>query len=219
GVIVRMPVIDDAARADLLRAIAAKYPGAEELRYDSVGPSIGKELKSKAWSAIIATQILVMLYIAWAFRKVAGRIQAWKYGLLVIIAGLHDAIIPVGFFAILGHFYGTEVGGAFIAAILTILGYSINDTIVVFDRIRENILRTEGTVAQVVTRSLNQVITRSINTTLTTLLALSAVYLLGGASTKDFALALIVGIASGAYSSIFLASPLLVTWQKKSSAR
>jgi len=215
GFLLRTKEISSSTHETFKAAILKDVAGAEEVRFESIGPSIGAELRKKAIMAVVLTLLMIMVYVAWAFRKVSGRIEAWKYGVLVVLAGLHDAFIPVGVFSALGHFYGTEVGGAFLAAILTILGYSINDTIVVFDRIRENITKTEGTVEEVVNRSIKQTWARSVNTTVTTLLALITVYFFGGESTKDFALALIVGIACGAYSSIFFASPLLVDWKKK----
>lgn len=215
GLMARMPLLEETKHKQLTDALQKKIEGLQEARFDAIGPSISTELRQKAIFAVGAMMVMVLGYVAWAYRKVSSRIESWKYGALVVLSGLHDAIIPVGVFAALGHFYGTEIGGAFIAAILTILGYSINDTIVVFDRVRENILRTDGTFAEIVDRSIRQAMMRSINTTVTVLLALLAIYFFGGESTKDFSLALFIGFAVGAYSSIFLVSPLLVTWQKK----
>ncbi len=129
---------------------------------------------------------------------------------------LHDVVIPLGVFSILGHFYGYQVDSAFVAAVLTILGYSINDTIVVFDRTRENLMKRSSSQAftDVVEQSVQQTFSRSVNTSLTTILALVAVYFFGGETTKQFALALIIGILTGTYSSIFIASPLLVIWER-----
>ena len=157
----------------------------------------------------------MIAYIAWAFRKVSKPVASWKYGLFAVIALFHDIIITIGVFIILGKFYGLEVNAPFVAALLTILGYSVNDTIVVFDRIRENLIRHIGEDFEgIVEKSINEVITRSINTSFTVLLSLFALLLLGGASIRDFTLALIIGITFGTYSSIFLASPLLVAWEK-----
>ncbi|MEO0084650.1 MAG: protein translocase subunit SecF, partial [candidate division WOR-3 bacterium] len=144
-------------------------------------------------------------------------VASWKYGVIAIVALIHDVGIPIGLFAVLGRFMGVEVNSAFVAAILTILGYSVNDTIVVFDRIRENLIKSGGDYEdfeRIVNESVNQTFARSINTTLTTLLALIAVFFWGGETVKYFALALIVGIGLGAYSSIFIASPLLVVLEK-----
>ena len=215
GVIVRAKGISSDAHKALADAMKKKYPSAVEVRFESIGPSISAELRSKAVTAVIATLILIMLYIAWSFRKVGGRIQSWKYGVVVALSGLHDAIIPVGVFSVLGHFGNFEVDSAFVAAILTILGYSINDTIVVFDRVRENLLKTTGTIGEVVEHSIRQTVARSINTSLTVVLSLLSVYFFGGASTKSFALALTIGVVVGTYSSIFIAAPMLVDWQKK----
>lgn len=189
----------------------------EELRYDSVGPAIGRELKNKSITAVVIVLIMIVLYIAWAFRQVSKPVASWKYGLAANIAVFHDVIITMGVFAVLGRFYGVEINTPFVAAILTVLGYSINDTIVVFDRIRENLPKSEEDFENTVNASINQTITRSINTSFTTLLALSAILIFGGASIRDFVLALSIGIFIGTYSSIFVASPLLVIWEKMKS--
>ncbi|MEI7741111.1 MAG: protein translocase subunit SecF [bacterium] len=215
GVILRTAELDSTKHAALTAAIKKQWTDSNEVRFETVGPSISAELRSKALWAVFFTLLLICLYIAWAFRKVSGRIEAWKYGVLVVLAGVHDAIIPIGVFAVLGHYTNLEVTGAFVAAILTILGYSINDTIVVFDRVRENMTKTSGTVAEIVDVSIRQTAVRSINTSMTVILSLVAIFLFGGDSTKSFALALIIGAASGTYSSIFLATPLIVDWQKK----
>jgi preprotein translocase subunit SecF len=186
----------------------------EELRYDSVGPSIGQELKRKSFSASILVIFVMVLFIAYSFRKVSKPVASWKYGVAASIALFHDVLITMGAFAIFGHFWGMEVSVAFVAAILTILGYSVNDTIVVFDRIRENLPKSDLDFEETINVSLNQTIGRSINTSLTVLFALLAILLFGGDSIRDFALALFIGIAFGTYSSVFLASPLLVVWEK-----
>ena len=186
----------------------------EELRFDSVGPSIGQELKRKSIAAIIIVLIAIVLYIAWAFRKVSKPIASWKYGLTAVITLFHDVMIVVGVFAVLGKFAGMEINTAFVAAILTVLGYSVNDTIVVFDRIRENLPRSDEDFEGTVNISVNQTLRRSINTSITTLLVLLAVFFFGGSSIRDFVLALSIGVFIGTYSSIFLASPLLVVWEK-----
>ncbi len=190
-----------------------------ETKFDSIGPSIGEELKRKSQGAIIVVLLAIIGFIAWAFRGVSSQInkyESFRYGLIAIIALVHDVLIILGLFAVLGHFRGVEVDTFFIAAILTILGYSVNDTIVIFDRIRENILKKgSGNFGKVVNQSVNETLVRSINTSTTTLLVLSCILLFGGQSTFYFILALIIGIISGTYSSIFLASPLLVWWKQK----
>lgn len=184
----------------------------EEVRFDSIGPAIGKELWQKSVVAVILVTLAVLVYIAWSFRKISRPVPAWVYGVIVILTFIHDTIIPLGVFAWLGKFKSVEVGGPFIAAVLTILGYSINDTIVVLDRVRENLKRMKGSFEEVVEASVHQTIVRSLNTTFTTMLALAAILVFGGPTLQTFALALLIGIFFGAYSSIFIASPLLVVW-------
>ncbi|MBL7057894.1 protein translocase subunit SecF [Patescibacteria group bacterium] len=186
----------------------------EELSYDSVGPSIGEELKEKSIRAIFWVLITIVLFVAWAFKKVTRPISSWKYGIVAIITLFHDIIILCGTFSILGIIAGMEVGVSFVAALLTILGYSVNDTIVVFDRLRENLPKYNLAFKDTVNESVNQTIRRSINTSITTILALLCVFIWGGTTTQSFILALIVGISIGTYSSIFLASPLLVVWNE-----
>ena len=186
-----------------------------ENRFESVGPVIGGELKEKSIKAIIIVLISIVIYIGWTFRRVSHPVSSWKYGLVALIALFHDIIITMGVFSILGHFYGVEVGMPFVVALLTILGYSVNDTIVVFDRTRENLLHSGwDDFEEVVNRSINETLMRSLNTSLTTLVVLLAIYLFGGATIQYFVLALIIGIIAGTYSSIFIASPLLVSLAK-----
>lgn len=191
----------------------------EEVQYNSVGPSIGGELISKAWWAVGLVVLCTILFIAWAFRSVSKPVQSWKYGVVAILTLLHDILIPVGLYAYLGYAYGAEVGALFIVALLTILGISINDTIVVFDRIRENLARNETQkkqepFADTVWRSITQTFTRSVNTSLTVVITLLALVFLGPESTRDLAITLTVGMIAGTYSSIFLASPLLIVIAK-----
>lgn len=194
----------------------------EEVQYNSVGPIIGQELLQKAWVAITLVTVSIILFIAFAFRHVSKPVQSWKYGIVAIITLLHDILIPTGLFAALGHFMGAEVDALFIVALLTILGISINDTIVVFDRIRENLRLNDQhhkreNFDEVVGRSIVQTLARSINTSLTVVIVLVALFFLGPQSTQAFALTLIVGMVAGTYSSIFLASPLLVVWERFSN--
>ena len=188
--------------------------GLTEMRFDSVGPSIGQELKSRSVTAIFVVLIAIIVYIAWAFRKVSKPVASWKYGLAAIVALFHDVLITLGVFSVLGAFFGVEINSAFVAAILTVLGYSVNDTIVVFDRIRENLPKSEEDFAGTVNISVNQTIGRSINTSLTTLIVLLSILFFGGSTIRDFVLALSIGVFVGTYSSIFIASPLLVIWEK-----
>src|SRR3989344_1587631 len=196
-------------------------------RLTSIGPVIGQELKQKAWIAIVFIILITVIYIAIAFRHVgdslktkSGKtISSWHYGLMSIVALVHDIAIPAGVFSVLGHFAGVEVDALFVTALLALLGYSINDTIVIFDRIRENLKKNaDHSVREefefTVGKSLTQTYGRSINTSMTTLIVLLALLFLGGGATFYFILALTVGVVAGAYSSIFLAAPLLVTVEK-----
>lgn len=185
-----------------------------EIRYESVGPTIGNELKSKAFNAGVIVLLAIALFVAFAFRKVSKPVASWKYGISAIIALLHDIFVPIGVFAFLGHFYGVEIGTPFVAAILTVLGYSVNDTIVVFDRIRENLPKSNLDFEDTVNLSIMQTMTRSINTSVTVLLALMAIIIFGGETIRSFVLVLAIGVGVGTYSSIFIASPLLVIWEK-----
>jgi len=191
----------------------------EEQRFESVGPSIGAELKIKSLWAIFFALIAMLSYITYAFRKVSKPVAAWKYGLAAIIAMLHDVVITMGVFAFLGHFYGIEINTAFVAAVLTVLGYSVHDTIVVFDRLRENLPKSNEDFEGTINTSLNQTIVRSLNTSLTVLLVLAAIIIFGGASIRTFVLALAIGIFIGTYSSIFVASPILAVWEKWGKSR
>jgi preprotein translocase subunit SecF len=188
-----------------------------ENKFESIGPSLGKELKTKAIQAIIVVLIFIVLYIAYAFRKVSKPVESWKYGVAAIIALVHDILVVVGVFAVLGKFAGVEVDSLFVTALLTILGFSVHDTIVTFDRIRENLFKSRSydNFEEIINISINQTMVRSLNTSLTTFLALMAVLLFGGESTRYLALALSIGVVIGTYSSIFIASPLLLLFNKK----
>lgn len=216
--------ITDAQRGALsdIFSIKGAYPVTiDEL--NDIGPSIGIELRNKALLAIVLVLICILLFIAFAFRKVSKPISSWIYGLIALVTLVHDVIIPVGFYALLGHLVGAQVDTLFVTAVLTVLGFSIHDTIVVFDRVRENLhLNHEQNRKEdfgiTAGKSLSQTFVRSINTSLTVLLTLLVLYFVGPASTKDFALTLLVGIVAGTYSSIFLATPLLVEVEKRRRA-
>ena len=214
GMILRLKDISEEIHQKILNQLNSIGP-AEEKRFDSVGPVIGEELKRRAYGAIAAVLSLIVIYIAIAFRKVSRPVASWKYGLAAIIALFHDVFIPTGIFSILGHYLGVEIDLLFVTGLLTILGFSVHDTIVVFERIRENLRKGLGeNFEDTVNISINQTIVRSINTSLTVFLTLLAIYIFGGASTKYFALLLMIGIFFGTYSSIFIASSLLVTSEK-----
>lgn len=209
------------AEKNTLNEAVSSFGKAEEVQFNSVGPSIGAELMQKAWWAIGMITFLTIGFIAFAFRGVSEPVASWKYGVVAIITLLHDILIPAGLFAYLGHVRGAEVGALFIVALLTILGISINDTIVVFDRIRENLNLNINNghkiedFGAVVWRSIMQTLTRSINTSVTVIVMLVALFWYGPESTQDFALTLIVGMIAGTYSSILVASPLLILIEKR----
>jgi preprotein translocase subunit SecF len=210
----------DSVNQAVATALADKYPDSKQLSVNYVNSTISNELKTKSLWALLFAVVGIMAYIAWAFRKVSRPVESWKYGAGAVIALIHDVFITIGVFSILGHFFGIEVGIPFIAALLTILGFSVHDTIVVYDRTRENLLRSSSKekFPEIVNRSLNETLVRSINTSMTVLITLLAIFIFGGVSIKDFSLALLVGIFFGTYSSIFIASALLVTiynWQIK----
>jgi preprotein translocase subunit SecF len=215
----RLKNVSEEQHQKSMEALKKAFGEVTELRFDTIGPVIGEELRQKSIQGLVLVLVGIMIYVAYAFRKVSAPIQSWKYGIVTIFTAFHDVIIPIGVFAWLGHYYGVEIGTAFIAAILTILGYSITDTIVVLDRVRENLQKRSGTFAELVDLSVRQTYLRSFNTSMTTLLTLSAIHFFGGQSLKDFTLTLMIGIAGGTYSSIFIASPLLVTWNNLSKRK
>lgn len=213
SMLIRVPPLTEDEHQRVLSALRSAHGDVTELQFDSVGPTVGAELKKQAIVAIVLVLVLIAVYIAWAFRRVSEPVASWKYGLITLIAAAHDVIIPLGVFAVLGKVFGYEADTAFVAALLTILGYSINDTIVVFDRTRENLYRhrhDETTFAATVNASINETLARSLNTTLCVLIPVLAIVIFGGESTRGFAITLLAGILAGAYSSIFVASPLLV---------
>jgi len=212
GAILRFKGVDEATHQQILSKLN-ELSEAQERNFQYIGPSVGNELKNKTILSILLALLAITIYIAFAFRKVSRPVSSWKYGITSLIALFHDIIIPIGLFSILGKFYNVEITIPIIAALLTVLGFSVHDTIVIFDRIRENILKGGSTsFKEMVDLSLNQTVGRSVSTVFTTLLVLFAIYFFGGETLRYFALALIVGIAAGVYSSIFIASSLLVTW-------
>lgn len=219
GYQIKMRNVSESEKKVVIASLSDATSSATLASFNSIGPVLGQEAESKSMTSILLVVIAIVLFITFAFRKVSEPVSSWKYGLITIVALLHDVILPTGIFAILGHFAGYEVDTLFVTAILVILGFSVHDTIVVFDRVRENLKinrenRNAKTFETVVGESINQTIVRSINTSLTTMLAVLAVYFLGPDTTRHFALTLVIGIFFGTYSSIFIASNLLVTVQK-----
>ncbi len=221
--IVRTKDLSPDERKALLSTLGAAGETFTESRFTSIGPSIGAELKQKAWIALLLVISGITLFVAFAFRKVSEPISSWKYGLVTVIALIHDVLVPAGAVAFLGRFMlDYQADALFVTALLTVLGFSVHDTIVVFDRVRENLRKNKDehllrTFPETVGASISQTFARSINTSLTVVFVLFALFMFGGPSTKPFALILIIGVIAGTYSSVFLASPLLVTiasWQK-----
>lgn len=219
GYTLRAQVLTDEQRQDLAETFSPAGSSASVDQLSEVGPTIGVELRNKAYVALGLVLLCILFFIAFAFRKVSKPISSWIYGLIALATLAFDVLIPVGAFAIFGYLWGAQVDTLFVTAVLTILGYSVHDTIVVFDRTRENLRINEEKgrrepFEETAGRALNQTFVRSMNTSVTTLAALVALYVLGPASTQDFALTLLVGIIAGTYSSIFLATPLLVAVAK-----
>lgn len=199
----------------IIEKLKEKVGDLKQEQYETVGPTIGSEITLNAIKAIIISSILIILYITWSFRKVPKPTSSFRFGVSAIIALIHDVLVLLGVFSLLGHFYGVEIDSLFVTAILTVIGFSVHDTIVVFDRIRENLKRMGGDdFDKVVNDSILQTLDRSLNTSLTVVLVLVALLLFGGESIRWFVVALLIGIISGTYSSIFNAAPLLVLWQE-----
>lgn len=209
---IRTKELSETQYRQITDALKAKHGEVAELRFDTIGPVIGEELRTKSLQGVAVALLLIMFYIAYTFRRVSAPVESWKYGVVTMLSAAHDVLIPLGVFAALGHYRNVEVGTPFVAAILTILGYSITDTIVVLDRVRENLPRMKASFTEVVDFSLRQTYLRSIFTSVTTLLTLLAVFFFGGASLHEFTLAMIIGIAVGTYSSVFVAPMVLVSW-------
>ncbi len=186
-----------------------------EVRFETIGPVVSQELRIRSLYAIIIVVVGIVIYIAYSFRRISQPVNSWKYGVVAVCALLHDVTITAGIFALFGRYAGVEVDIPFVVALLTILGYSVNDTIVVFDRIRENLIRrSANNFSESVNIAVNETFSRSINTGLATMFTLGALFFFGGESIKYFVLTLLVGIFLGTYSSIFVASPLLVEWHR-----
>ncbi len=191
--------------------------GARQEEFQSIGPTIGAETATNAATAVALASLFIVIYITWSFRKIPKPASSLRFGICAVIALIHDVLVVVGLFAIFGHFFGVVVDSLFVTALLTIIGFSVHDTIVVFDRIRENLKRVSGVpFEKIVNESILQTLDRSLNTSLTVVLVLIALLLFGGESIRWFVIALLIGVISGTYSSIFNASPLLVLWQELS---
>lgn len=215
GIMIRSGVSDPIENRKYEEALKSKLGEFTELRYESIGPVVGEQLTRQALYQLVLISVGIILYIAYAFRKVTRPVSSWQFGVAAVVALLHDLIIVLGVFAILGKYANVEIDSMFVTALLTVLGFSVHDTIIVFDRIRENLRIYAGQSMEfVVNHSVSQTITRSLNTSLTVLLVLLALLLFGGDTIRFFVLALFIGIVAGTYSSIFVASPILSYWQK-----
>ena len=212
--LVRLKTTDEETLNNLRAMVDETYGPSEDVRLETVGPTISKELAQKAIVAVLLAIVAIVVYITWAFRQVPKPTSSLAFGVCTVIALLHDVLVLVGVFAFLGHFFAIEVDALFITATLTVIGFSVHDTIVVFDRIRENLKKYDDyPFENVINHSILQTLSRSLNTSLTAVFVLLALFLFGGESIKTFVLALLIGIISGTYSSIFNAAPLLIVWQ------
>lgn len=209
--VIRTKELDNETKVKVEAALKAKLGEFIENRAETVGPAVGREVTTTATYAVIAAATMILLYITIAFRKLP---KPFRYGVCAIIAMFHDVLVVIGMASIFALAFGWEVDALFLTALLTVIGFSVHDTIVVFDRIRENLQRLRGLKFEdVVNHSIIQTLDRSINTQLTVLFTLAALILFGGLTTRQFVLTLFIGILSGSYSSIFNASPLLVVWE------
>ena len=217
----RIPHASEQEHQNYNSLLKAKLAGFEELSFQSIGPSVGAELRQRSLIALALVLIGISLYVAFAFRKVYRPVSSLKYGWVTLASLFHDVAIPAGLLAVLGHYGKVEIDGNFIVALLVVMGFSVHDTIVVFDRIRENLLldRGKSEFGKVINESVNQTLARSINTSLTLILVLLALYFTGPATLSYFVLTLLVGVTTGIYSSIFVASPLLHAWHAATARR
>jgi preprotein translocase subunit SecF len=207
--------VDAEKEKQLASDIESNIDGAKQVRLDTVGPSISREITRNAFLMTVAASLVIVIYVAIMFRKVPKPANSWEFGLLAVVALLHDALIVLGIFSLLGHFFGIEINPLFITAILTIIGFSVHDTIVIFDRIRENLVHGSYPDFQTtVSVSIFEMLPRTLNTSFLVWGILLILYLFGGESVRYFVLALVIGIFAGTYSSILVASPLLVTWDE-----
>ncbi|PIP74541.1 MAG: protein translocase subunit SecF [Candidatus Levybacteria bacterium CG_4_9_14_3_um_filter_35_16] len=214
-IFIRTQPLDQKQNDKFINDLKKEIKEFKEEEFETIGPTIGAETTSNAAKAVILASLLIVLYITWSFRKIPKPASSFRFGICAIIALIHDVLVVVGVFAIFGHFFGVEVDSLFVTAVLTVIGFSVHDTIVVFDRIRENLKRmSSSSFSTVVNDSILQTLDRSLNTSLTVVLVLLALLLFGGESIKWFVVALLIGVISGTYSSIFNASPLLVLWQE-----
>lgn len=216
-VIIKLPVLTNDQHIELTKSMTTKISDYKELSYDTVGPTISRDLTFKSFEAVILASLGIIFYIAFAFRRLPKSLSSWKFGTSAVIAIIHDLLITTGVVVVLGHFFSwMEIDTLFITALLTIMGFSVHDTIVVYDRLRENFIKNpHQDIELTAEESVNQTLARSINTSLIVIIVLLAMLLLGGSAIRHFILTLIVGIFFGTYSSIFVATAIVVIWHKK----
>ncbi|MFA6436336.1 MAG: protein translocase subunit SecF, partial [Candidatus Gracilibacteria bacterium] len=213
---IRIKHISNETHEALLAGLEAKFGPLEEIRYNTIGATVGAQMAQKAVVAIILALIAIVLYIAFAFRHIPRHLSPWRFGISAIVALAHDVFIPLGVFAVLGAILDVQIDALFITAVLTIIGFSVHDTIVVFDRIRENVKNQKAgeEFEDVANRAVNETLARSINTSGATMMTIAALFFFGAEPIHYFVLALMIGIFIGTYSSIFIATPVLVIWNK-----
>lgn len=213
---VKTEVLEQGTDTKILSNLKTKIPDITESSYDTIGPTIGKDLTNKAILAVIFASLGIIFYVAYTFRKLPKPLSSWKFGALAVFALGHDLLITTGVVALLGHFFTfMQVDALFITALLTIMGFSVHDTIVIYDRLRENFIKNPHESFELTAeKSVNQTLARSINTSLTAILVLLALFLLGASSIHHLVLTLLIGMFIGTYSSIFVAAPLAVSWHK-----
>lgn len=221
SVAIRFKTVEESKHNEIKGKIKSFFgENAEELSFDTVGPSISKEITQKAFLAVLFASLIIIFYIGYSFRHVPRPANSWEFGVAAIIALIHDIIVVTGVFSFLGHFYNVEVDPLFVTALLTVIGFSVHDTIVIFDRIRENLIRSGlSNIEEVVEKSVIEMLPRTLNTSFLVWVMLLVLLVFGGTSVRYFVLVLVVGILSGTYSSIFNASPLLITWHKLKTSK
>lgn len=220
--LLRMLPITDGQHQDIIKRLGSDFGTVTQKEYQLVGPSVSRDITRKAIIAVVLASLFIILYLAYAFRGVTYPVSSWRFGMIAVTALLHDLVITVGVFSLLAHIFHFEVDASFITALLTVMGFSVHDTIVVFDRVRENLQKHKGEglgFEKIADLSLSQTLNRSLATSLTVLFTLTALTILGGASIRGFVVTLLVGIAIGTYSSIFTATPLLAVWQSRIAKR
>ncbi|TSC64446.1 MAG: SecD/SecF fusion protein, partial [Parcubacteria group bacterium Gr01-1014_106] len=215
NILVRLPPLKPEEHTALVNTFRQKFPNFEEIRFETVGPTIGRELLQKAIMAVVIALALILGYLAWVFRKATATISPWVFGILAVVTLAHDALLMTGGFALIGKAWGASADSLFLTAVLTLLGFSVHDTIVVFNRIKSNLSRLRLPFRELVDRSVWETLTRSLNTTATVLFVLFAMLFFGGETVRPFVATLSIGMVVGAYSSVFIAAPLLVAWQEK----